>query len=313
MDDSGSLEGSLSENIDLMEELLSGDCWLGSPNDLFEQPSNNSVPILEDSNSDQLDDPEQTETGTSWGRLVHSRTPALPLEDRLFRAVTFIQQSQLESHLLIQIWVPFRIGNRQFLTTCDQPFWLDPTSQSLTNYRSVSLAYQFSASEGSGEAVGMPGRVFLGRVPEWTPDVRYFSSTEYPRVGHARQCNVSGTIALPIFERDGRSCVAVLEVVSTVQKINYGSELENICNALQAVDLRSSDVLNAPCVKESNDSYQAALPEILNVLRAVCETHSLPLAQTWIPCIQQDDDGDCPTFYGAHEGDIQEPEEHLAQ
>ncbi|KAJ6792937.1 hypothetical protein M6B38_268050 [Iris pallida] len=26
-----------------------------------------------------------------------------------------------------------------------------------------------------------------------------------------------------------------------------------------------------------------------------------------------DNDGDCHTFYGAYEGDIQEPEEHLAQ
>ena len=26
-----------------------------------------------------------------------------------------------------------------------------------------------------------------------------------------------------------------------------------------------------------------------------------------------DDDGDFPTFYGTHEGDLQEAEEHLAQ
>lgn len=37
----------------------------------------------------------------------------------------------------------------------------------------------------------------------------------------------------------------------------------------------------------SNNSYQVVLPEILEVLRAVCESHRLPLAQTWVPCIQQ--------------------------
>lgn len=34
-------------------------------------------------------------------------------------------------------------------------------------------------------------------------------------------------------------------------------------------------------------SYQAVLPEIHEVLRSACETHKLPLAQTWVPCIQQ--------------------------
>ncbi|CAI0382136.1 unnamed protein product, partial [Linum tenue] len=34
-------------------------------------------------------------------------------------------------------------------------------------------------------------------------------------------------------------------------------------------------------------AYQAALPEIQQVLKSACETHNLPLAQTWVPCIQQ--------------------------
>jgi hypothetical protein len=34
-------------------------------------------------------------------------------------------------------------------------------------------------------------------------------------------------------------------------------------------------------------SYQAILPEIVDVLRTVCEAHKLPLAQAWIPCINQ--------------------------
>lgn len=40
-----------------------------------------------------------------------------------------------------------------------------------------------------------------------------------------------------------------------------------------------------------NESYRVALPEIHSVLRTVCETHSLPLAQTWISCIQQGKSG----------------------
>lgn len=37
----------------------------------------------------------------------------------------------------------------------------------------------------------------------------------------------------------------------------------------------------------TDTSYRATIPEIVDVLRTVCETHKLPLAQTWIPCICQ--------------------------
>lgn len=40
-----------------------------------------------------------------------------------------------------------------------------------------------------------------------------------------------------------------------------------------------------------NKYYQAALPEIQEVLRSACETHKLPLAQTWVPCVQQGKEG----------------------
>ncbi|KAL5218128.1 hypothetical protein ABZP36_018812 [Zizania latifolia] len=56
---------------------------------------------------------------------------------------------------------------------------------------------------------------------------------------------------------------------------------------LQEVDLRSSDVSSDPRAKVVDTSYRAIVPEIMNVLRAVCDTHDLPLAQTWIPCICQ--------------------------
>lgn len=40
-----------------------------------------------------------------------------------------------------------------------------------------------------------------------------------------------------------------------------------------------------------NKYYQAALPEIQQVLRSACDTHRLPLAQTWVPCIYQGKEG----------------------
>lgn len=40
-----------------------------------------------------------------------------------------------------------------------------------------------------------------------------------------------------------------------------------------------------------DDSYKAALTQIHEVLKFACDTHGLPLAQTWAPCIQQGKSG----------------------
>jgi hypothetical protein len=103
----------------------------------------------------------------------------------------------------------------------------------LASYRDISVKYQFSAEKDSKDSVGMPGRVFLGKVPEWTPDVRFFRNDEYPRVNHAQQCDVRGTLALPVFEQGSRTCLGVIEVVTTSQKIKYLPELESVCKALE--------------------------------------------------------------------------------
>lgn len=81
--------------------------------------------------------------------------------------------------------------------------------------------------------VGLPIRVFLGKVPEWTPDVQFFRSDEYPRVKHAHKYDVRGTLGLPVFERGSQTCLGVVEVMMTTQKIQYRPELESIRKALE--------------------------------------------------------------------------------
>ncbi|RVW48383.1 Protein NLP2 [Vitis vinifera] len=200
--------------------------------------------------------------------------PVSSVKNRLILAIRNLREFTKERDVLIQIWVPIERGGKNVLTTNDQPFSLDPDCQSLANYRNVSENYHFPAEEDSKEQVGLPGRVFLGKVPEWTPDVRFFKSEEYPRINYAQRYNVRGSLALPVFERGSGVCLGVIEIVTTLKR------------SIIAVDLRSSEVLIPP-VKACNELYQAALPEILKVLARVCRTHRLPLAQTWAPCIQQ--------------------------
>ncbi|GMH18905.1 hypothetical protein Nepgr_020746 [Nepenthes gracilis] len=216
--------------------------------------------------------------------------PSSSVMERLIRALGYIKDLS-NKDILIQIWVPVNAGGTRILTTSNQPFLLDPNNPRLTSYRNISVSYQFAAEEDSNVTLGLPGRVFTGKVPEWTPDVRYFRVDEYPRVGHAQQFDVRGTLALPVFEQGSQSCLGVIEFVTTTQKVNYHRELESVCKALQAVDLRSSEFPSACNVKNCNSSYQAALPEILDVLKSACAAHGLPLAQTWMACVEQGKEG----------------------
>ncbi|XP_011654269.1 protein NLP4 isoform X3 [Cucumis sativus] len=217
----------------------------------------------------------------------HLGTPTSVME-RLITAVGYIKDFVRDKDVLVQVWVPINRGGRSVLITNDLPFSQNSSCTRLTKYRDVSVTYEFTADEDSKKALGLPGRVFSRKVPEWTPDVRFFRSDEYPRVNHAHEHDVRGTVALPIFEQGSKNCLGVIEVVMVTQQIKYGSELENVCKALEAVKLRSSDVMGHPNKKQVfNRSNEAVLQEIQNTLKSACETHGLPLAQTWASCMQQ--------------------------
>ncbi|CAA2968586.1 NLP2-like isoform X1 [Olea europaea subsp. europaea] len=239
-----------------------------------------------------------TSVSQSWDFLVEgteanrrlwvgpSRNPTRTIspKKRLVQAIEYLRDSTRDRDVLIQIWVPIKRGGRHVLTTYNQPFSLNSNSKSLAEYRDVSRNYQFAAEEDSKDLVGLPGRVFLNKLPEWTPDVRFFKREEYPRVDHAQQHNVSGSLALPVFERSSGNCLGVVEILTTSQKV---PELENVCKALEAVDLKSSEIPSSLKAEDCNEPYRAALTEIKDVLICVCTTHKLPLAQAWAPCIQQ--------------------------
>ncbi|KAL0699108.1 hypothetical protein Bca4012_055230 [Brassica carinata] len=236
---------------------------------------------------------EQTEGGRRW--WIAPRTnhgPSSSVKDRLFQAINGLNEAVQDKDVLIQIWVPIQQEGKNFLTTLEQPHFFNPKYSSLKRYRDVSVAYKFLADEDSKESVGLPGRVFLGKLPEWTPDVRFFRSEEYPRIKEAQKCDVRGSLALPVFESGSGTCLGVLEIVTTTQKMNYKPELENICKALEAVNLRSSANLKSPSKEQVyNQFYSAILPEVTGFLTWVCRLYDLPLALTWAPCARQGKDG----------------------
>ncbi|XP_022733569.1 protein NLP9-like [Durio zibethinus] len=211
--------------------------------------------------------------------LLVSRPIGQSLDEKMLRALSLFKESS-GGGILAQVWVPIKHGDQYMLTTSDQPYLLD---QMLSGYREVSRTYTFSAELKPGSSPGLPGRVFISRVPEWTSNVIHYSKGEYLRVKHAVNHKVRGSIALPVFEPLERSCCAVLELVTMKEKTNFDSEMENVCLALQAVNLRTT----APprfLPQCHSRNQRAAIAEITDVLLAVCHAHRLPLALTWIPC-----------------------------
>lgn len=161
--------------------------------------------------------------------IIYS-SPGLSLDEKMLKALSLFKDSS-GGGILAQVWVPMKRGDRYFLSTCEQPYLLDHV---LAGYREVSRMYTFSAERKPGSFPGLPGRVFLNKVPEWTSNVGYYSKTEYLRADHASNHQVRGSIALPVFDTDLEvPCCAVLEVVTTKEKPNFDSEMEAVCRALQ--------------------------------------------------------------------------------
>ena len=156
------------------------------------------------------------------------------IKEKMTQALRYFKESTDNQHVLAQVWAPVKSGCRYVLTTSGQPFVLDPDSNGLHQYRMVSLMYMFSVDGGeTNEVLGLPGRVFQRKLPEWTPNVQYYSISEYPRLDHAQHYNVRGSLALPVFEPSGQSCVGVLELIMTSEKINYAPEVDKVCKALE--------------------------------------------------------------------------------
>ncbi|XP_057779362.1 protein NLP9-like isoform X1 [Salvia miltiorrhiza] len=215
------------------------------------------------------------------GHSVIPRPPIQSLSEKMLRALNLFKEWS-GGGILAQVWVPMKNGDHYVLSTSEQPYLLD---QTLSGYREVSRAFTFAAESKAGSFSGLPSRVFASRIPEWTSNITYYNKAEYHRVQYAIDHEVRGSIAIPVFDDEllERPCCAVLELVTTMEKSNFDLEMENVCRALQAVNLRSTATPRL-FPQSLSKNQRAALAEITDVLRAVCYAHRLPLALTWIPC-----------------------------
>ncbi|KAJ0937690.1 putative transcription factor Nin-like family [Helianthus annuus] len=240
------------------------------------------------------------------GNGVVYRSPSTSLAEKMLKALSLVKDSS-GAGILAQVWVPIKEGDRYVLSTCEQPYLLD---QALAGYREVSRGFTFSADAKPGNFRGLPGRVFTSKVPEWTSNVAHYNKCEYLRIDHALSHDIRGSIAVPVFENGlfEKSCCAVLELVTMKEKADFNAEIDQVCRALETVNLKSGTPprLHEQCLSKNQ---LAALAEIADVLRAVCHAHSLPVALTWIPCSLNEQVGFCN---GLDENQLSTTSDHVS-
>ncbi|KAF9619933.1 hypothetical protein IFM89_010244 [Coptis chinensis] len=86
--------------------------------------------------------------------------------------------------------------------------------ESRTFLKFLSSAFEIPSGENDGN-LGLPGRVFRQRLPEWTTNVEYYNCKEYPRLNDALHYN----------------------------KTNFGPEVDKVCKALEML---TCEVLETP-------------------------------------------------------------------
>ncbi|CAL5436024.1 unnamed protein product [Camellia sinensis] len=131
---------------------------------------------------------------------------------------------------LTQLWTVIKIGGKRLLTTRHQPFGFRKIDEGLCSYRLISLDYEFDVDGVSDEHLGLHRRVFRHQQLEFTPNVQYYSCKEYPQRDHAISCNIKLSLAVPLFQSCTRSCIGVIEMVSTTEitSKNLGSMLRGV-------------------------------------------------------------------------------------
>ncbi|XP_058203609.1 protein NLP7-like isoform X2 [Rhododendron vialii] len=143
----------------------------------------------------------------------------------------------------------------------------------------------YADAESGEEQLGLPGRVFLNKLPEYAPNVEHYTLKEYPQRDLALRCEILESWALPVFEQSSHTCVGVLEIADNLSWHDK-KFLGHIHDIFQEFGPRCFDG-HKHCKIQDGDENKAlttAFQELNMVYESVCKIHDLPLALTWVSC-----------------------------
>ncbi|KAL7150094.1 hypothetical protein ABFS83_05G085600 [Erythranthe nasuta] len=109
---------------------------------------------------------------------------------------------------MVQFWAAEEEGEQvNYLITSDQPFAVSGLYKGFCWYRKKCLNYHRYYTE-----MGAVERAYRSKHPEFSHDLRLYSTTEFPLGDFAARCGLRGYMAMPIFDLNNKQhCYGVLE------------------------------------------------------------------------------------------------------
>ena len=252
---------------------------------------------------------QQSEVGADPGAVPDLSDPPEVLIRRVAKMLDHLS-TELQYGSLIQLYLPTTradTGDVSLVTHKDFSRVNTVHEEKFWRYHEQSCAFFFNASPLSEDGLmGMPGRVFLGRRPEWTPSVCCYQPFEYPRLACAIESRVHTLLAIPVFlgDRDGdakndppsssdpsetQMPIGIMEFMMDHQTMLIGSVFESAAAMLEKHGFRTVgfDELAPPprmraTLGDTLDAIDAKRAE--SVLREMTDSFRLPLAQCWVAC-----------------------------
>jgi PAS domain S-box-containing protein len=108
-----------------------------------------------------------------------------------------------------EAWIPD--ADRSVLEL--SPVWYS-RNKSLEKFRRLSESFTFPP------CIGLPGRIWLSKEPEWIPDITLCSQTVYPRVQIAREEELKASLGIPIIAKEQLLAVLLFFMLESHEKDN---------------------------------------------------------------------------------------------
>ncbi|KAL0358491.1 UNVERIFIED_CONTAM: protein NLP5 [Sesamum angustifolium] len=204
-----------------------------------------------------------------------------------------VKDIETENVSLVQFWAP-QVNARGscFLTTLDQPFALQGSGliKGLCWCRKICMHHVYDVGEGAKEdEVGPPGRAFMNRHPESSPDLRLYSTKEHPLRDLIASCGLRGYVAWPVFDLSLTQCLGVLELLI------FDGGIEKDCHRMLEGALMRAELRSTYISDYEDFVYKKPAPEEIGEMLelAIDAIPQLHLAQVWMPCQQCGDTMSC--------------------
>ncbi|KAK4708891.1 hypothetical protein R3W88_029816 [Solanum pinnatisectum] len=205
--------------------------------------------------------------------VTYSVVPIFPTEK--WRIQSVMEKVKTPYISLLQFWAPIKVDGSTFLSTADQPFaFYQKIDKRLSSYRMLCLD-NLIPIDNKEIPFGPPGQVFSRRLPEYNPDVRSYSSAEFPLLQTAILLGIHSYCAFPVSNLDNELCVGVFEIVSTQTDVDIPS-------LIMGLDFKSVE-LYIPNSLDMRFGPSKLLYDIGDRLHEIHATHCLPFAQIWTP------------------------------